>query len=248
MNTNIFKYLIYIVIFFNSFIYSYGGIGINSGINFFSVTSSHNSNIIQNNQTVAYLTNHGIKNGLNFGAYLYFHLNDGEINIEYNQLKKEYQFSFRNQLTSNQNNESKKYNTHFIQKRYCVLLNKYLIEKDLKPYLFSKGFLGFGIDIISSTPVIDNIFFKNNSRSFVFNGEGDPDLPHGTLSLSQLNDQIITEPLIKYMPGFILQTGYKIRLINLEITVLYRYEIMKDLLHMEYGNFGSIKLRLGLSI
>tara|TARA_A100000164_G_scaffold164404_1_gene145894 strand:+ start:743 stop:1489 length:747 start_codon:yes stop_codon:yes gene_type:complete len=248
MNNNIFKYFIYIIIACNSFIYSYGGIGINPGINFFSVTSSYDSNIIENNNTVAYLTNHGIKNGLNFGAYFYFHLNDGNIDFEYNQLKKEYQFSFKNQLTSYQSNDSKKYKTHFIQKRYCVILNKYLVEKDFKPYLFSKGFLGFGIGLISSTPVIDNIFIKNNSRSFVFDGEGNPNLAYGTLSLSQLNDQITKEPLIKYTPGFILQSGYKIRLINLEIALLYRYEIMKEILHIDYGNFGTIKLKLGLTI
>ena len=248
MNNNIFKYFIYIIIACNSFIYSYGGIGINSGINYFSVDASIDSYIKENQNTIAYATNHGIKNGLNFGAYFYFHLNDGEIDFEYNQLKKEYEFSFKNQLTSYQNYDSKKYKTHFIQKRYCVILNKHLIEKDFKPYFFSKGFLGFGMGIISSTPVIDNTFFKNNSRSFVFDGFGDPDLSSGTLSLSILNDQIEKDSLIKFSSKFILQIGYKIRLINIELTTLYKYEIMNEKLHQNYRNFGTLKLRLGLNI
>ena len=248
MKPNIFKYPIYILIIFNSSIYSYGGIGISSGINYFSVKASIDSYIKENGNTIAYATNHGLKNGLNFGGYFYFHLNDGEIDFEYNQLTKEYQFSFKNQLNSYQNNDSKIYKTHFNQKRFCVVLNKYLIKKDFKPYLFSNGFLGFGIGIISSTPVIDNIFFKNNHNSFVFNGFGDPDLSNGTLSLSILNNQIDKDPLINFSSNFILQIGYKIRLINIELTALYRYEIINKKLHQNYNNFGTFKLNLGLTI
>ena len=247
MKPNIFKYSIYIVIICNSFIYSYGGIGISSGINYFSVKASIDSDIKENGNTIAYATNHGLKNGLNFGAYFYFHLNDGEIDFEYNQLMKEYQFSFRNQLNSYQNN-SQIYKTHFNQKRFCVVLNKYLIKKDFKPYLFSNGFLGVGMGIISSTPVIDNIFFKNNHKSFVFDGFGDPDLSDGTLSLSILNNQIDKDPLINFSSKFILQIGYKIRLINIELTTLYRYEIINQKLHQNYNNFGTLRLILGLTI
>ena len=248
MKPNIFKYSIYIVIICNSFIYSYGGIGISSGINYFSVKASIDSYIKENGNTIAYATNHGLKNGLNFGVYFYFHLNDGEIDFEYNQLTKEYQFSFKNQLNSYQNNNSKIYKTHFNQKSVCLILNKYLIKKDFKPYLFSNGFLGFGMGIISSTPVIDNIFFKNNNKSFVFDGFGDPDLSHGTLSLSILNNQINKDPLIRFSSKFILQIGYKIRLINIELTTLYNYEIINEKLHKYYRNFGTLKLRLGLNI
>ena len=248
MKPNIFKYSIYIVIILNSFIYSYGGIGISSGINYFSVKASIDSYIKENGNTIAYVTNHGLKNGLNFGAYFYFHLNDGKIDFEYNQLMKEYQFSFRNQLNSYQNNDSEIYKTHFNQKSVCVVLNKYLIKKDIKPYLFSNGFLGVGIGIISSTPVVDNIFFKNNHKSFVFDGFGDPDLSDGTLSLSILSNQIDKDPLIKFSSKFILQIGYKIRLINIELTTLYRYEIINQKLHQNYNNFGTLGLNLGLTI
>ncbi len=247
MKPNIFKYSIIIFIFCKSFIYPYGGIGINSGINYFSVDASIDSYIKENNNTIAYVTNHGINNGLKFGAYLYFHLNDGEIDFEYNQLEKEYQFSFKNKLDS-YNGNAKMYKTHFIQKRFCVVLNRYLLEKYFKPYLFSKGFLGFGLGLTSSTPVIDNTFFKNNSRSFVFDGNGDPDLSHGTLSLSILNNRIDKDPLIKFFSKFILQIGYTIRLINIELTTLYRYEIMNQELHQNYRNFGTLKARLGLSL
>ena len=242
------KYLIYICFIFNSFIYSYGGIGINSGINYFSVDASTDSYIKENNNIIAYVTNHGINNGLSFGAYFYFHLNDGKIEFDYNQLSKEYQFSFKNQLTSYQINNSETYRTSFTQKRFCVTINKYFLEKDFKPYLFSKGFLGFGIGVVGSAPVIDNTFLKNNSRSFVFDGLGDPDLSDGTLSLSILNNKIHKDPLVKFSSKYILQIGYKIRLINFELTTLYKYEFMNEKLHQDYINFGSLKLRLGLSI
>ena len=95
---------------------------------------------------------------------------------------------------------------------------------------------------------MDNNFFKNNPSSFVFDGIGDPSLSNGTLSISKLNSQIINEPLIKYTSNFLLQTGYRIRLINLEIILLYRYEVMNKKFHQNYLDFGTLKLRLGLHI
>ena len=95
MNPSIFKYSVYILLIFKSFIYPYGGFGINSGMNFFSIKASNESHIIEDNNTIAYVTNHGVTNGLNIGAYYYFLLNNGDIDFEYNQLTKEYQFSFK---------------------------------------------------------------------------------------------------------------------------------------------------------
>ena len=248
MNPSIIKYSIYLVIVFKTFIYSYGGVGINSGIHFFSVKSSLDLYVKENNRNIASVNNYGMTNGFNIGTYLYFSLNEGNLDFEYDQLKKEYQFSFKNNLNFSQNNDSKIYNTNFLQKRFCVTLNKYVITKNFKPYIFSKGFLGFGMGIISSTPVIDNNLFKNNSSSFIFDGSGEPNLEYGTLSLSKLNDQIMKDRLLKFTSSYLLQAGYKIRLINLELIILYKYEMMNDKPHQDYFNWGSFKLRLGLNI
>ena len=248
MKSNLFNHIFGAVFIFSNLAFSLGGFGINSGLNYFSIKSSTISNININNETIAYATNHGITNGLNIGLYSYINLRSGNIELELSKLKKEYQFTFKNKLGFTSNSESILYNIDFFQRTLFLSFNRYLKTINYKSYIYSNYFLGLGLGFIQSTPVVDNKLFKNNPFLFVFDGSGNPNLTGGTLSLTKLRDQIEEKPIIKNTTSLSLQTGYKIRLVNIEFSVFYRYLIIKEILHPDYQNYGSFNLRLGLYI
>ena len=96
MKSILFNHIFGAVFIASNIAFSFGGFGINSGLNYFSIKSSTISNINKNNETIAYATNHGITNGLNFGVYGYITVRSGNIELELSKLKKEYQFTFKN--------------------------------------------------------------------------------------------------------------------------------------------------------
>ena len=144
---------------FNNMVFGINGLGINSGFTYFDVKTSLDSKIFENEELVGYLTNHGFKNGLNHGFYLFYEYNNYEFETEINILTKKYSFSFKNQL-QNPNTQTKIYNTNFALENILLNVVRPITLLNIKKVIQSDLLLGFGLGMSRATPIVYN-FFKS---------------------------------------------------------------------------------------
>ena len=246
------KKLFFKIIFIKSFLFSFGGFGFNSGVSFFEIKPSLNSNIKIGNTNVAQLTNHGFKNSINYGGYFIYPYQDIEIEFLFNKLKKEYQFSFKNQLGNSNYQESKLYNFNFNLENYYLNLNKNFNLLNYKTFFNSYFLISIGLGLNRGTPIVDNKLFELNDSLFVFDGDGKSDLKNGTLSLLKLEEEL-NRNLIGISYNFNLHSGLRAKIFNIEIFCLYKLiyptkTLKGDDLISNIKNFGSLNFRLGLMI
>ena len=225
-----------------------------TGITYFSIEPSLSSLIINSQgDTTSAITNHGFMNAPHFGLYVLIPYKSINYEFEINRLKKEYQFSF---INNSYNNTSKGYKIDFLLNSYYITIHKALLEFGYKSYLDINFMSGLGFGLNESTPIVNNDLFNKNDTSFVFNGDGEPDMVNGILSIRKLQNEIENQLFNKSF-NIHLQTAFKVRVIDLEFFLLYRYtwptesingigtrqDLIKDI-----PGFRSINFRIGIFI
>ena len=236
--------------FCNNLIFGINGLGVNSGFTYFDVKTSSDSKILKNGELVGYLTNHGFKNGLNHGFYLFYEYNNYEFETEINTLNRKYSFSFKNQL-QNPYIHPKIYSTNFALENILFNVIRPITLLNVKKIIQSDFLLGFGLGISRTTPIVYNFFLNQYENFFIFDVNGEQDLSNGTLSLKTLNRRlnILKAENITYSING--QMGFRFRMFNIETSSFFRYTFPgqtannRDLIHKLKG-FGTLFFKVGI--
>ena len=235
---------------FNNMVFGINGLGINSGFTYFDVKTSSDSKIFKNDELVGYLTNHGFKNGLNHGFYLFYEFNNYEFETEINILTKKYSFSFKNQL-QNPSTQPKIYNTIFELENILFNAVRPITLLNIKKVIQSDFLIGFGLGMSRTTPIVYNFFLTQHGNFFIFDVNGDPNLSDGTLSLKTLNRRLNVLKAENIAYAINGQLGFRVRMFNIETSSIFRYTSLgqtpnkRDLIHKLNG-FGTLLIRLGV--